>query len=445
MLNRIKRFLAPAAPACVTQSAARFAQPANPAHASADAAPLARATCAVVENLEGRTLLAAFNLGININEASSDMMDRAIPKLKALGVKSVRIWLGTDFKSKSWEGPMQRCVDYAAAGFDVMAVVVPRNGTIPSASNVKSWFNWAMDTKLKGAVDRWQIGNEPDHDRYWNGSPVSYVSGLLKPAAEVLRPEGEDVVSAGPSWNPEDVRDMINAGMLNYVDYVGYHPYSTDGLMKTRLQQIQSVVAGRKPIVASEWNVRGISDQSDWADAVAKNFPYVQGTFAQNYYFALVQKYNSMAGPGGILTSSGSPTKFYYALQSQLGNKQSPGGSTGSTPSATTTAPRISGLQIVDAATGRVISGYSNITSSTTIRLSSLPTRNIRIAAIANSSTGSVKLSTFGKTITENLAPYQSGAWYAKSGSYAVSATAYQRDNLAGTVGNTVRVTLTFA
>ena len=421
MLNRIKQFFAPTAPTLV-----------------------ASATNAVIENLEGRTLFATtFDLGININDASTDIMNKAIPKLKALGVKSVRIWLGTDFKSKSWEGPMQRCVDYANAGFDVMAVVVPNGGSIPSAANVTSWFQWATGTALKGAVDRWQIGNEPDHDQYWKGSPVSYVSGLLKPASAVLKSEGETVVSAGPSWNTQDVKDMIDAGMLNMVDYVGYHPYATNGLYKTRLSEIKTVIAGRKPLLASEWNIRGISDKTAWAAAVKDAYPYIKGTFAINYYFALVQKYTTMAGPAGIITTSGATTGFYNALASARGQTASVP-TTGNTPSSTTVAPKISAYQLLNRDTGKVITGYSSITSSKSITLSSLPTRNIAIVAVVNSGVSSVKFVAFGKTLVENAAPYNTATWAAKTGSYLIKATAYSNDNATGTVGNTLSLTLTF-
>ncbi len=429
MLNRIKQFFTPAAPS-----------------------PVSSATSAVIENLEGRTLLAAsFDLGININDASSATMNKAIPKLKALGVKSVRIWIGTDFKSKSWEGPMQRCVDYAKAGFDVMAAVVPKNGVVPSTANVTSWFQWAMGTALKGAVDRWQVGNEPDHDQYWRGSPVSYVTALLKPASAVLKAQGEAVVSAGPSWNPKDVQNMIDAGMLGMVDYVGYHPYATQGLYKTRLADIQKVVAGRKPLLASEWNIRGLEgNKTSWANAVKEAYPYIKGTFAINYYFALVEKSSTRAGPAGLITSSGGTTQFYNALAAAKGQTATIPSTTpatpatGNTPASAAVAPKLSAFQLLDAKTGKVLSGFSNITASTTIKLSSLSTRNILLAAVGNSGVQSVKLTAFGKTNIENEAPYNTATWAAKAGSYAVKATAYSQDKAAGTVGNTLSITLKF-
>lgn len=113
----------------------------------------------------------------------------------------------------------------------------------------------------------------------------------------------------------------------------------------------------------------------------------------------------------------------------------------GSTPSTGTT-PTVSSLQIVDASTGKVL--VDGITSSRSISLGSLSTKNIRVQAVTNSATSSVKLVAFGSTTTDNTAPYQSVAKTIAAGSYAVSLTAYSADNLAGTKGNTLSITLTF-
>ena len=79
---------------------------------------------------------------------------------------------------------------------------------------------------MRKAVDRWEIGNEVDSANYFKGTLKQYVSNFLKPASDELHVAGEKVVSAGVSWNPEDVKEMIGYGMLDMVDYVGFHPYA---------------------------------------------------------------------------------------------------------------------------------------------------------------------------------------------------------------------------
>jgi hypothetical protein len=309
---------------------------------------IARSSAAVIDTLEDRKLMAAANgaIGINVNDASSSFMNTAVPVMKKMGVTSVRLWYTADFNSKYFGGTLQRAIDYSNKGFDVMVIVQPKDGKVYAPETVKSWFNWAAgNTSLKNAVDRWEVGNEPDHDQYWKGSLSSYVTQLLKPAYEALKSKGETVVSAGPSWDSRDVGEMINAGMLNYTDMVGYHPYAKGvSLVKQRISEINSVVRGRKPIVASEWNVRGFESGSktDWANAVKQVYPSIKGGFAYNYYFALKTQ-NSMAGPAGILRSDGSAnTPFYNAFATFSGQSgvsvPSTGGSTssGSTGGSTT-------------------------------------------------------------------------------------------------------------
>ncbi|HEY0009747.1 MAG TPA: hypothetical protein VGB55_13545, partial [Tepidisphaeraceae bacterium] len=270
----------------------------------------------LVEPLEGRQLLADSGFGININDASSKMMVKAIPHLRELGITSVRLWVGVDdFNKPKLDGAILRAIDYADAGFDVLVTVNPQDNKVTDPDAVRHWFKWAVSNpKIKAAVDRWEIGNEPDSDYYWEGSLKQYVTEFLKPASEVLRAVDEPVVSGGPSWNPEDVGTMIKAGMLNHVDYVGYHPYARGvKLVKQRVNEINAIVAGRRPIIASEWNVRGVEDnEKAWSQAVHDIFPTIAGGFAMHYYFGLTALDKTPAGPAGILKADGSKNPLFY-------------------------------------------------------------------------------------------------------------------------------------
>ncbi len=553
---------------------------------------------ATFEPLEDRKLFAsAYALGINATSVSSSTYSNIVNALRDTGTKSVRIWYGfSSYDTRSEAGISKYIRKFKNDGFDVMVAVVPQGGINPSSdAKVEGLFKYLMtDANLKGYVDRWQVGNEPDHDQYWRGTPASYVDKLLIPAAKVLRAYGEKVVSAGPSWNPDHVKEMVNAGMLNYVDFVGYHPYRetlTD--LKARIAQVKSMVGG-KPLVASEWNIRGreSGSKSYWAEGIAEFWPVIRDNFYAAYYFASTVV-NTKAGPAGIIYSSGSRNEPFYGTYknfkstmsggsgtvtpppspdpdtgggstpssipsvsavklwdassnkviyasvtdgmtidlSKLSSKNlgftatassgvksvkftrdgstrteglSPfsmygdqsngadilgrtfssgsftfsaqafsgsnasgtagtkrtftinfvnGSTTGSTPSTTTTAPAVSGFTIVDGKTGVALAGLSNITSSTSIKLSSLATRNIQILAIANGSTESVKLSWTGKsTRVENSAPYELFAnstgvatyWYANAGTYTLSATPYAQDKATGTAGSTKSITIKF-
>lgn len=547
---------------------------------------------AAFEPLEDRKLFAsAYALGINANKIDKSTYDSVVQMLRDTGTKTVRVWYGfSSYDTRTEAGIFKYIRKFKNDGFDVMLAVVPQNGINPSsADKVKGLFNWLMTgANLRNYVDRWEVGNEPDRDDYWKGTPTSYVEKLLKPAAEVLRSYGEKVVSAGPSWNPEHVKQMVQAGMLDYVDYVGYHPYrNTVEDLKTRIAQVKSYANG-KPLIASEWNIRGreSSSKSYWAEGVADFWPIIRDNFFAAYYYAAIVS-GTMAGPAGLIYTSGSKNEPFYstyktfkstlnggssdpvdpapstgntasslpsvsAIQlwdansdkvlyssitdgmtidlaklssSQLGftaltssgtksvrftrdgstrtegispfsmyGDQNNGkdilgrtfttgkftfsvqafsgsnatgtastqrtftlnfiNSASNTPSNATIAPAVSGFTIVDGKTGVALAGLSNITSSTTIKLASLTTRNIQILAIANGSTESVKISWTGRsTRVENSAPYEvfanssgtAAPWYAVAGTYTLSATPYSQDKASGTAGSTRTISITFA
>lgn len=384
------------------------------------------------EVLEERRLLAAqFDLGMNINVGTSNVRDKGIPLMKQLGVQSVRIWFGPDFSSHTWEGPLQRCVDYAAAGFDVMLIINPEDGKVPSASQVRSWFAWAMEQpSLKKAVDRWQIGNEIDQPYYWKGSFKQYVSNFLKPASEVLRNNGQTIVSASVSWNPEDVRRLINEGILDYVDYVGYHPYSNSiSQLKSRIDALKSIVHGRKPLVASEWNIRGYeNNKTQWAALVKEAFPIIRNNFDIHYYFALVNTTLTPAGPAGIMNPDGSrQAAFFNALASGMKN-----GGAGNIPSA---IPSIAKVSIYLESTGEKI--VDSLYNGLTIDLSQYDSDLLRFVAVAGSGVSSVQITLNGQSITENHEPYEWASYFATAGSYTLSATPWSQDHLTGKQGAT--------
>lgn len=396
---------------------------------------------ALIENLEQRRLLAAvYDLGVNINDGTSNVKNKAIPVLKDIGAKSVRVWFSPNFKSKSWEGPLQRALDYGNAGFDVMMIISTPNGNVTNASDVKSWFQWATsNSSLKNAVDRWQVGNEVDSDHYWKGSLSSYVSNFLKPASEVLRSKGEKVVSASVSWNPQDVKEMINHGMLNYVDYVGYHPYANSiNLIKQRISEVKSIVGGRKPLVASEWNVRGYeNNKTEWAKQVREAAPIVRDNFAYNYYFAVVNTTRTKAGPAGIMNYYGSKTDFFYKLKDGINGGSSGsvgGGDSSGSGNESSGLPSVARVSVYAEDGTKILDSIGN---GTTIDLSKYSSRNLTFVATVGSGTSSIKFTLGGKSVTENQAPYEMTDFAVYSGSYTLTATPYSKDYLSGTKGST--------
>jgi hypothetical protein len=422
-----------------------------------------------VEALEERKLFAsALSLGINVTGMNSSTYSGIVKALRDTGTKSVRMWYGfSSYNTRSEDGVFKMVKALKSDGFDVMLAVVPRGGINGTESQVRGLFDWLVnDTGLKGSVDRWQVGNEPDHDAYWKGTVTSYVTKFLKPASEVIRAAGEKVVSAGPSWNPEDVKAMVDVGLLKYADYVGYHPYRSNlADLKAKVAEVKSYVGG-KPLVASEWNIRDrTGNKTYWAQGVAEFWPVIRDNFYAAYYFTSTVT-SSKAGPGGILNTNGSKNEPFYSTYKSFKNSFNGGSvvvppaptptpdpvtppTTGTTPS---TVPSVASIQLWDASSDKIIN--SSVTNGMTIDLSKLSSKNLGFTATIGAGTKSVKFTRDGGTQTEGVAPFSMygdgnngkdiyGRAFS-AGSFTFSAQPFSNTGGTGTAGTKRTFTINF-
>ena len=411
-------------------------------------AAAARHAVAELEQLESRKLQAAnHEVGINVNDNSDGSTERALPALKALGVTSVRLWYSVrDWQSEKISGGLLRAIEYHDAGYDVTLTIAIGDKQVPSTGDVHDWFSWAANDKaLKKAVDRWEIGNEVDSPNYFKGSLKQYVSNFLKPASDELHDAGEKVISAGFSWNPQDVKEIIGYGALDMVDYVGFHPYGKGvRLQKQRIEELQDIVGDRKPLVATEWNVRGYeNDKPAWAASIDDSYRQVHAGFDLDYYYCLFTA-DTMAGPAGLIKKTGQVNAQFYnaflkASQGLATNPTLPG----TTPPNDGNTPSSSGdikIALYNAKTDRVISGYENLKADQVIDLASLPTRDVAIVIVPKKAE-SVKMTLNGKTKIDSSGPY---AYFGETGGnfkgtnlsvggYALKVTPYKKDNAKGT------------
>lgn len=449
-----------------------------------------RADCSM-ESLEDRTVFSSsLTHGIALTTLSSKNYNAILNMLHDTGTTTVRAWVSVkSWGSRSEDGTWKYFRKLHSAGIDFVISVVPNSRG--SASQVSSYFNW-LAGKLGGVSNKWEVGNEVDRGTY-SGRLGDYVNQLLKPAASALHSHGIKVISGSVSWNPDDIKTMVNAGMLNYVDYVGYHPYRNNvAQLQQAIADVKSYVKG-KPLVATEWNARGQSGTA-WANMIAAFWPYIRDNFYAAYYYAS-QKASTMAGAAGVLTgNSGGHNGVFYttykglragsgasvsasasstptvslpstAVSASSGTKttttSSVKTSTGAasvkatTPPKTTTAaptPAVSYFRILDANTGKVLSGFDHITASETIKLKALPTRYIQIEAVS-SNVESVKFTFSGRTDhTENTAAYTAfvdkhgkyTGWEAGVGSYTLTATGYAKDFASGTASKKLGIVLAF-
>ena len=249
--------------------------------------------------------------GVSLNGSESPGM--LIPILRTLHVKTVRLFFGMlTWNNRGGDASIQQAAQYKAAGFQViMNVNAPE---VPSYSEASAFFNYIKNKPgALGAVDIWEIGNEPDRPPFWQGTPQEYVNNVLKAAWDVLHPAGAKILGAGPSWDPNFAQTMVDAGYLNYVDYAGMHPYGNSvAEVIDRATRAAKVYAG-KPMILSEWNVRGATSQSQWISELNQIAPTLKSVAYEAIYFGLV-KSGSLAGPAGLINPDGSPNGGFFGM-----------------------------------------------------------------------------------------------------------------------------------
>lgn len=256
--------------------------------------------------------VAGYYDGINVN--TSEDASRVIPVLNKLGVKGVRLFLG--MKTWNHRGNGQdflQAEKYRNAGFKVMMQVGTKD--VPTAEQATGLFRWMKSKRGFSSVSMFQIGNEPNHYKSWHGSLNDYMK-LLKIAWKELKPTGAKIMGAGPTWDVDACRELKDLGYLNYVDYASFHPYGNSAEQVTsRLKEARSVFSS-KPLIVSEWNIRGQDNAKDWANEIRKARDGIGKYSNAAYYFCLV-KCNTMAGPAGAVTTSFKPNgPFYDAVAS---------------------------------------------------------------------------------------------------------------------------------
>lgn len=241
---------------------------------------------------------------------------QAIPIMKSLGMKSVRIWyeITSPYANINW-GEIKEAAAYKAAGMTVTVAFV--NKTVDGAQSMKSFYDrLASNAEVRKNVDYWEIGNEMNMPQYWNSSLQSYVQNELKPAYEALKRWGEPVVGGGLSWDVNAAKQLQAAGYSNYCDYVGFHPYGESGTIVADRARGARAAFGNKPMMITEWNVQFVRDSQKWAQEITIAAKALSEISYLSYYYAL-RVDGTHVGQGGVVHSNGTPNgPFYNAVKS---------------------------------------------------------------------------------------------------------------------------------
>src|SRR5712692_497664 len=129
--------------------------------------------------------------------------------------------------------------------------------TPPSAEDFGDFVH-AVVSRYGGRVTCWEMWNEPDLPKYFNGSAADYARRVLVPGYRGAKAAAPDclVIFGGPhvpdvGW----IRAVLDAGGEGHFDVMAFHGY---GDARAVLRGASSVapLAGGKPLWLGEWGVQ---------------------------------------------------------------------------------------------------------------------------------------------------------------------------------------------
>lgn len=228
-------------------------------------------------------------------------VDRAIPKLGALGVNTVRLrmdvrdWARPQANTgeERYDGALEQAPRLQDQGFRVVLQVSSEGGAMPSYGRAKALYEWLLDRPGAGSVDVVEVLG-PVTERAANADAYSttltfaqqaqrYVDGPLRAADEVFHGAGRKVL--GGAFTPwQQVRELrpaggwtlavtkayVAAGYLDRVDYAGFHPDQPTAAGQQAWVRRAAALFGQTPIWVSEWQLtRGaFPDDGSYVDAM---------------------------------------------------------------------------------------------------------------------------------------------------------------------------------
>jgi Glycosyl hydrolase catalytic core len=178
-----------------------------------------------------------FGLNVGSELGWKSWRGKLMPLYQQLGVRWLRVWYNwSDIEAQKGNyqaAPVREALQLAKnKGFRILFVVwgTPAHAgsgkasAVPEALAFSKYCQW-LQSYLGDLVDAWEIGNEPNLERYYAGSPAEYV-GTLATAYQVLKGKGL-VIAAAPSGaaKPHYWRSLLDSGLEQHCDRVNLHPY----------------------------------------------------------------------------------------------------------------------------------------------------------------------------------------------------------------------------
>jgi hypothetical protein len=196
-------------------------------------------------------------IGIQVHPYGEDQ-DAIIDNLTALGVGWVKIQVswklfqpGPDRLDEFWFSEAERFINMAndqdikvligiAKAPEWSRPMTDEDGP-PSDLTHFTEFTALLAERFSGKVDAWEIWNESNLRREWNGAPLNggEFTKLVKAGGDGIRAVDPTVILISGAPAPTGINDGVNAiddrvyfeqmlaaGIAQHIDGIGYHPYS---------------------------------------------------------------------------------------------------------------------------------------------------------------------------------------------------------------------------
>ena len=251
-------------------------------------------------------------------------VERAIPKLGALGVNTVRLRMDV----KNWGNPAANtggpAYDGALAqaplldeqGFRIVLQVNSEGGAMPSYGSARAVFEWLMDRPGASAVDVVEVLG-PVTDQAANADAFStrltraqqaqrYVDGPLRAAWDVVHRDKRKKVLGGAftpwqqaadrrnvgNWTLAVTQAYVRAGYLDRVDYAGFHPDLPTAAAQRDWVRRAAALFGDKPIWVSEWQLvrSAFPDDGAYVAAMGSSARALRGELGTACYSGFTQE-----------------------------------------------------------------------------------------------------------------------------------------------------------
>ena len=251
-------------------------------------------------------------------------VERAIPKLGALGVNTVRLRMDVkdwgrpeaNTGSPAYDGALQQAPALDDQGFRVVLQVNSEGGAMPSYRLARAFFEWLMKRPGASAVDVVEVLG-PVTDQAANADAFStrltraqqaqrYVDGPLKAAWDIVHRDARRKVLGGAftpwqqaadrrnvgAWTLAVTQAYVRAGYLDRVDYAGFHPDQPTAAAQQAWVRRAAALFGEKPIWVSEWQLTrsAFPDDGAYVEAMGASAVALHGTVGTACYSGFTEE-----------------------------------------------------------------------------------------------------------------------------------------------------------